>query len=165
MIRFGAIRIRLIREEDLPVVRAWMNGAPGAPAWSDDDLAAVVKAASADQHRLRTGWVAEQTGSGMAGFAVATGLSIPGASAECELEFVLVHPQVRRRGIGAMLVHAALNWARDLGADEIRLEVRESNTGAVQLYERCGFGWAGRRPAYFADPREDALLMHRKLGC
>jgi [ribosomal protein S18]-alanine N-acetyltransferase len=165
MIRFGAIRIRLIREEDLPVVRAWMNGAPGAPAWSDDDLAAVVKAASADQHRLRTGWVAEQTGSGMAGFAVATGLSIPGTPAECELEFVLVHPQVRRRGIGAMLVHAALNWARDLGADEIRLEVRESNTGAVQLYERCGFVLAGRRAAYFADPPEDALLMRRKLGC
>jgi [ribosomal protein S18]-alanine N-acetyltransferase len=165
MIRFGAIRTRLIMEEDLPVVRAWMNGAPGAPAWSDDDLAAVVKAASADQHRLRTGWVAEQTGSGMAGFAVATGLRIPAVPAECELEFVLVHPQVRRVGIGAMLVHAALNWARNLRADEIRLEVRESNTGAVQLYERCGFGWAGRRPAYFADPREDALLMHRKLGC
>jgi ribosomal-protein-alanine N-acetyltransferase len=165
MIRFGAIRTRLIMEEDLPVVRAWMNGAPGAPAWSDDDLAAVVKAASADQHRLRTGWVAEQTGSGMAGFAVATGLSIPGAAAECELEFVLVHPQVRRRGIGAMLVHAALNWARDLRADEIRLEVRESNTGAVQLYERCGFVLAGRRAAYFADPPEDALLMRRKLGC
>jgi ribosomal-protein-alanine N-acetyltransferase len=159
------IRIRPIIEEDLPVLRAWMQEAPGAPAWSDDDLAAVAQAPSADQHRLRTGWVAEQTSSGMAGFAVATGLSIPGASAECELEFVLVDPQVRRRGIGGMLVHAALNWARDLRADEIRLEVRESNTGAVRLYERCGFKMEGRRRAYYADLPEDALLMRRRLGC
>lgn len=159
------IRIRPVTEEDLPVLRAWMQEAPGAPAWGDDDLAAVAEASSANQHRLRRGWVAEQTSSGMAGFAVATGLSIPGAPAECELEFVLVDPLVRRRGIGAMLVHAALNWARDLRADEIRLEVRESNTGAVQLYERCGFKMAGRRPAYYADPPEDALLMRRRLGC
>ncbi len=64
-----------------------------------------------------------------------------------------------------MLVHAALNWGRDLRADEIRLEVRESNVGAVQLYERCGFVIAGRRPGYYTNPPEDALLMHRRLGC
>jgi ribosomal-protein-alanine N-acetyltransferase len=159
------IRIRPIIEEDLPVVRAWMQEAVGAPAWSEDDLAAVVKAPSADQRRLRRGWIAEQTGFGMAGFAVAAGLSISGAPAQCELEFVMVRPQARRRGIGGILVHAALNWARDLRADEICLEVRELNTGAVHLYERCGFVMAGRRPAYYANPPEDALLMRRRLGC
>jgi ribosomal-protein-alanine N-acetyltransferase len=159
------IRIRPMVEEDVRLIRAWMHDDAGAPAWSDDDLAAVVQASSADQRRLRRGWVAEQTGSGAAGFAVATGLSIPGAPAECELEFVLVRPEVRRSGIGGMLVHAVLNWGRDLRADEIRLEVRESNVGAVQLYERCGFEIAGRRPGYYANPPEDALLMHRRLGC
>ncbi|MGA9717432.1 MAG: GNAT family N-acetyltransferase [Acidobacteriaceae bacterium] len=152
-------------EEDLRLIRAWMNDDAGAPAWSEDDLAAVVKAPSPDQRRVRRGWAADQTGSGATGFAVATALSIPGAPAECELEFVLVRPQVRRTGIGGMLVHAALNWGRDLLADEIRLEVRESNVGAVQLYERCGFVIVGRRPGYYADPSEDALLMRRQLGC
>lgn len=157
------IRIRPMVEGDLRLILAWMNEAKGAPTWNEGDLAAVVKAPSADQRRLRRGWVAEQTASGAQGFAVATGLTIPGASAECEVEFVLVRPQVRRRGIGGMLVHAALNWGRDLGADEIRLEVRESNAGAVQLYERCGFAIAGRRPGYYANPPEDALLMRRRL--
>ena len=159
------IRIRPMVEEDLQLIRAWMNDDAGARAWSEDDFAAVVKAPSADQRRLRRGWVAEQTGSGAAGFAVATALSIPGAPAECELEFVLVRTQVRRSGIGGMLVHAVLNWGRALQADEIRLEVRESNVGAVQLYQRCGFVIAGRRPGYYANPPEDALLMHRRLGC
>jgi [ribosomal protein S18]-alanine N-acetyltransferase len=159
------IRIRPIMEEDLPVVRAWMQEAPGAPAWSEDDLLAVVKAPSADQRRLRRGWAAEQAGSGMAGFAVATGLSLDSAPPECELEFVLVRSQSRRRGIGGMLVHAALNWARELQASEIWLEVRESNAGAVRLYERCGFVIEGRRPGYYANPPEDALLMRRRLGC
>jgi ribosomal-protein-alanine N-acetyltransferase len=152
-------------EEDLPLVRAWMNEAAGAPAWSEDDLAAVVKAPSIDQRRLRRGWIAQQAGSGVAGFAVATGLSIPGGPGECELEFVLVQPQIRRRGIGGMLVHAALNWARDLRADAIWLEVRKSNAGAVRLYERCGFVLAGDRPGYYANPPEDALVMRRRLGC
>ena len=31
--------IRLLREADLPVIRAWMREAPGAPLWSDVDLA------------------------------------------------------------------------------------------------------------------------------
>jgi ribosomal-protein-alanine N-acetyltransferase len=159
------IRIRPMVEEDLRLTRDWMNEAPGAPAWSEEDLTSVVKAPAADQRRLRRGWVAEQTGSGAVGFAVATGLNVPGAPPECELEFVLVQPQARRRGIGGMLVHAALNWGRDLRANEIRLEVRESTAGAVQLYERCGFVIAGRRPGYYANPPEDALLMRRRLGC
>jgi ribosomal-protein-alanine N-acetyltransferase len=159
------IGIRPMVEEDLRMIRAWMHDAAGAPAWSEEDFAAVVKAPSADQRRLRRGWIAEQAGSNMAGFAVATALSIPGVPAECELEFVLVRPEVRRSGIGGMLVHAALNWGRDLRADEIRLEVRESNVGAVRLYERCGFVIAGRRPGYYANPPEDALLMRRGLGC
>lgn len=159
------IRIRPIMEEDLSVVRAWMKATPGAPAWSDDDFAAVLREPAEGQRRLRRGWAAQQTGSGMTGFAVAVGLSIPDGPAECELEFLLVRPEVRRRGIGGMLVHAALNWARDLGADDIWLELRESNAGALQLYERCGFVIEGRRPGYYANPSEDAVLMRRRLRC
>ncbi len=47
------IRIRPMVEEDLRLIRAWMNDDAGAPAWSEDDLAAVVKAPSPDQRRLR----------------------------------------------------------------------------------------------------------------
>jgi ribosomal-protein-alanine N-acetyltransferase len=153
------MRVRPLVEADLPVIRTWMWDAPEAPVWSDADLAGVVTMPSADQRKVRKAWTAERGQSAIAGFAVATALCIPGTPAECELEFVLVPPEARRHGIGSMLVHTVLAWARDRGAHEIWLEVRESNVGALRLYEACGFVVAGRRPGYYADPAEDAVLM------
>jgi ribosomal-protein-alanine N-acetyltransferase len=41
------------------------------------------------------------------------------------------------------------------------LEVRESNTGAIELYKRFGFAPAGRRRRYYQDNGEDAVVMWR----
>jgi [ribosomal protein S18]-alanine N-acetyltransferase len=164
MTRIRPIRIRPIMEEDLPLVRAWMREASEAPSWSKDDLAAVIRDPSLDQRRLRRGWLAEQDDWGAAGFLIAAALCIPSEPAECELEFILVTPQARGRGIGRMLVCAVADWARGLEAQEIWLEVRESNTRARQLYERCGFAVVGRRQGYYADPSEDALRMLLRIG-
>jgi ribosomal-protein-alanine N-acetyltransferase len=41
------------------------------------------------------------------------------------------------------------------------LEVRESNAGAIALYERFGFRAAGMRRRYYQDNGEDALIMWR----
>jgi ribosomal-protein-alanine N-acetyltransferase len=158
------MQIRPLIEADLPLVRAWMRDAPEAPVWSDADLAGLLTMPPADQRKVRRAWTAEQGQSAKAGFAVATALCIPGTPAECELEFVLVLPETRRQGIGRMLVHTILVWARNLGANEIRLEVRESNAPALRLYEACGFVVAGRRPGYYADPAEDAVLMRRQIS-
>jgi ribosomal-protein-alanine N-acetyltransferase len=158
------MQIRPLIEADLPLIRVWMQDAPEAPVWSDADLAGLLTMPPADQRRVRKAWTAEHGQSAKAGFAVATALCIPGTPAECELEFVLVPPETRRQGIGHMLVHTVLAWARDLGASEIRLEVRESNAPALRLYEACGFVVAGRRPGYYADPAEDAVLMHRQIS-
>ena len=156
--------IRALIEADLPVIRAWMRDASQAPAWSDADLARLVAMPRSDQRKLRKGWVAENGQSGITGFAVASALCIPHEAAECELEFVLVPPQARRQGIGRMLVEAVLAWAHDLGAPEIWLEVRESNATALRLYAQCGFVVAGRRPAYYANPAEDAVLMRGRIS-
>jgi ribosomal-protein-alanine N-acetyltransferase len=158
------MQIRPLIEADLPLIRAWMRDAPESPVWSDADLAGLLTMPPADQRKVRKAWTAEQGQSAKAGFAVATALCIPGTPAECELEFVLVPPEARGRGIGRMLVHTALAWARDLGASEIRLEVRESNAPALRLYEACGFVVAGRRPGYYADPAEDAVLMRCQIS-
>jgi ribosomal-protein-alanine N-acetyltransferase len=158
------MRIRPLAEADLPVIRAWMRDAPQAPAWSDADFAGLVAPPMADQRKLRNGWVADDGQSNIAGFAVATALCIPDTSAECELEFVLVPPPIQRQGIGRALVQTVIAWARALGAEEIWLEVRESNASALRLYLRCGFHAAGRRPAYYADPVEDAVLMRCRIS-
>ena len=158
------MQIRPLVEADLPLIRAWMQDAPEAPVWSDAALAGLLTTSPADQRKVRKAWTAEQGQSAKAGFAVATALCIPGTPAECELEFVLVPPETRRQGIGRMLVHTVLAWARDLGANEIRLEVRESNAPALRLYEACGFVVVGRRPGYYADPAEDAVLMRCQIS-
>ena len=159
------MRIRQLVEADLPLVLASMRDAPEAPVWSDDDLARIVKAPSAGERRIRRGWVAEEESqSGMAGFVVANALSIPGAPAECELEFVFVAPQAREQGIGRRLVRIVSEWAADLGAEEIRLELRASNNRALRLYRQCGFTVAGHRPGYYLDPPEDAVLMRCRIG-
>jgi [ribosomal protein S18]-alanine N-acetyltransferase len=158
------MRIRPLAEAHLSLIRTWMRDAPMTPAWSDDDLAAIVKAPSCNQRRVRSGWIAEdENRSAIAGFAVATALCVPDTPAECELEFVFVAPEARGQGIGRMLIRTICAWARDLGADEMRLEVRASNTHALRLYERCGFLIEGRRPGYYADPREDAVLMRCRI--
>jgi ribosomal-protein-alanine N-acetyltransferase len=48
------------------------------------------------------------------------------------------------------------------GARRATLEVRESNTAALQLYERLGFHVAARRPGYYTNPSEDALILWRE---
>jgi ribosomal-protein-alanine N-acetyltransferase len=149
---------------DLPLVRTWMRDDPQAPAWSEDDLSGLIRAASGNPRKTRRAFVAED-GPLLVGFAVAAALFIPEAPAECELEFVLVPPQARRRGIGSALMETVLAWAHDLGAKEIWLEVRKSNVRAARLYERCGFVITGCRPGYYVDPVEDALLMRCQIEC
>jgi len=41
----------------------------------------------------------------------------------------------------------------------LTLEVRESNTPALQLYQRAGFKKAGVRKNYYSTPVEDALVL------
>jgi ribosomal-protein-alanine N-acetyltransferase len=161
------MRTRPLAEADLSLIRAWMRDAPEAPAWSDDDLTGIFKAPSAGQPRIRRGWMAEKESGSAIGFVVATALCIPNIPAECELEFVFVSSEARQQGIGRTLVQAVLAWARDLGSEEIWLEVRESNMRALRLYQGCGFTVVGRRPGYYADPPEDAVRMHGRIehGC
>lgn len=70
----------------------------------------------------------------------------------------------RRRGVGGILLGAALAAAAGRGAREAILEVRASNLAAQALYARFGFKVVGRRKNYYRDPPEDALVMTRGLG-
>jgi [ribosomal protein S18]-alanine N-acetyltransferase len=156
------MRIRPLLESDLSLVRTWMRDAPEAPAWSDDQLFQLVKVASGDERKTRRAWVADEE-TELVGFVVATSLTFPDAPGECELELVLVPPRYRRRGIGSALVQSVLAWAHGLGATELWLEVRQSNERAIRLYEKCDFIIAGRRPSYYVDPIEDAVLMRCRI--
>jgi len=78
---------------------------------------------------------------------------------EAHISTLAVHPAYRGRGIGAQLLAAMLREAAGLGARLATLEVRVGNLAAQRLYLKFGFEEVGRRPAYYRDNAEDALLM------
>lgn len=69
----------------------------------------------------------------------------------------------RRQGIGERLLIAALDTAIREGQEVVTLEVRSSNLAAQALYEKYGFSHAGVRRRYYADEREDAVIMTTPL--
>jgi ribosomal-protein-alanine N-acetyltransferase len=76
---------------------------------------------------------------------------------------VAVDPRLVRQGIASALLDHLFAQADGPG-EQYTLEVRPSNEPAIGLYERFGFGTAGKRPGYYHDNREDALIMWRKSG-
>jgi len=70
-----------------------------------------------------------------------------------------VHPDWRRQGIGRQLLLNLVELSRAIGARRMTLEVRASNEAAQALYSGFGFDEAGRRPRYYTDDGEDALVM------
>ena len=70
-----------------------------------------------------------------------------------------VLPDARRTGVGLRMLVAVADLALELGAARMTLEVRPSNRPARELYARFGFAEVGRRPRYYSDDGEDALIM------
>ena len=70
-----------------------------------------------------------------------------------------VHPDWRRQGIGRQLMLNVTELSGAIGARRMTLEVRVSNVAAQALYGAFGFDIAGRRPRYYTDDGEDALVM------
>ena len=78
---------------------------------------------------------------------------------EAHVVSVGVRTSDRGRGIGELLLIGALERAMSRTAAVMTLEVRESNWVAINLYRKYGFEQRGVRKAYYADNREDALIM------
>jgi ribosomal-protein-alanine N-acetyltransferase len=78
---------------------------------------------------------------------------------EAHITTFAVHPDWRRRGIAQRLMVALVELSLEIGAQRMTLEVRASNEAAQALYRRFGFVDVGRRPRYYTDDNEDALIM------
>ena len=72
---------------------------------------------------------------------------------------VAVNPSGRRKGIGEKIVRDILNRAYEKGVRDVFLEVRETNSAAIALYEKIGFKEEGIRKNFYEKPKENALIM------
>lgn len=84
---------------------------------------------------------------------------------EASIHSIAVQPAHQGKGLGQMLLNAALVQMQQAGATRCVLEVRQSNSAARRLYQRSGFRLDGVRKSYYPTEggREDALLMSREI--
>ncbi len=81
---------------------------------------------------------------------------------ETDMMNVAVSPEARRRGIAQGLICALVEQLKRLESHCLTLEVRASNLPAIRLYEKLGFFQVGRRPNYYRNPKEDALILRKE---
>jgi [ribosomal protein S18]-alanine N-acetyltransferase len=141
--------LRSAQPSDLEAIVALERITENAPHWPPSAYAAILDDAASPRCLI----VAEAAGN-LAGFAV--GLIHPDTA---ELESVVVAANSRHTGIGRALCMAVLDWSLSRHVSEIALEVRASSIGAIALYTSLGFAETGRRPRYYREPEDDAVLM------
>jgi [ribosomal protein S18]-alanine N-acetyltransferase len=78
---------------------------------------------------------------------------------EAHIATIAIHPEFRGFGYGKRLLAETLRQGIERGARMATLEVRASNPIAQQLYQSFGFIVVGRRPHYYRDNNEDAIVM------
>jgi ribosomal-protein-alanine N-acetyltransferase len=173
----AGVQLRRASVADLAAILALERSIDTAPHWPPASYAAVLDSQDEPQadsqfsvqtitaaHPTtpkRCLFVAETPADGeIVGFAV--GLMLPGNEI-AELESVAVAASARRAGIGRALCLAVLNWSREQGAASVTLEVRAGSAAALALYAALGFSQAGRRPRYYRDPEDDALILRLPL--
>ena len=100
-------------------------------------------------------WLAALDGDTVAGY-----IGSQSVLGESDMMNLAVRPDYRRQGVGRALVERLL-W--ELGEENhcLTLEARASNAAAIALYEGLGFRQVGRRPKYYLNPPEDALILRK----
>ena len=103
-------------------------------------------------------WLVALDGENLAGY-----IGSQSVCGESDMMNVAVSPDYRRQGIGEKLVEELALQLKAAGNECLTLEVRVSNAPAIALYEKLGFAQVGRRPNYYRNPKEDALILKKAL--
>jgi ribosomal-protein-alanine N-acetyltransferase len=127
--------IRRATEADRTDIERIQRTSPEAAQWFDCKCPALVA----------------DVGGTICGFL--TWLELP--AREVEILNIAVDPPYRRRGIATALIQEVIRG----NPAAIYLEVRESNSGARELYQTLGFEELTVRAAYYQDPPEGAVVM------
>ncbi|MBO5230840.1 MAG: ribosomal protein S18-alanine N-acetyltransferase [Clostridia bacterium] len=82
---------------------------------------------------------------------------------EAYITNVAVFGEYRKEGIGRKLLNEACSGAKERGCEFITLEVRESNSAAIALYESEGFEKAGVRKNFYSSPTENGIIYTKNF--
>ena len=118
--------------------------------WSENSIASEL------DNRLSL-WLVAMDGEQVAGYVGSQ--SVMGWA---DMMNIAVHPDYRRRGIAWKLVEHLVEALQKMDVTCLTLEVRASNEPAKALYEKLGFTQVGRRPNYYRNPKEDALILRKE---
>ncbi len=129
--------VRPATTEDLAAIAAIQSRSPEASQWDPPS------------YLIHDCMVAQETR--VLGFLVARRT----APDEREILNVAVDPGERRKGVARALLEAELRRRKN----HWFLEVRESNSCAIKLYQSVGFRVVSRREAYYTNPPEPAIVM------
>ena len=145
------VMIRLLRIEDISDLAAILEESSEAARWSRESF---------EKLQMSEGFLAlvsEMAGS-VTGFVCGRQMADEG-----EILNLAVRRQNRKKGEGRALLSAALEKLQRGGVRRVYLEVRESNATAIVFYQKQGFSIMGRRPGYYREPEEAAVLMEKKI--
>jgi len=145
------VLIRKATPEDIAIIRKLEHESETAAHWGEREYSALF---ASEAPRRIVLVAAEEAGGQVLGFVIARC-----ADDEWEIENVVVASWGRRRGVASALISELVREARRSGSAAVLLEVRESNEAARGLYEKIGFNQVGKRPSYYREPPEDALLL------
>jgi ribosomal-protein-alanine N-acetyltransferase len=152
----AAVHIRRMTPADLDRVMEITARLKELPQWTRANYQAALNE-EAMPRRMALAAIGPEPEFLLMGFAVAS-LTAP----QAELETIAVAAEKQRRGVARKLFEELAEKLALAGATEVVLEARASNQPALGLYRRLGFVETGRRPRYYHDPIEDAVLM--RLG-
>jgi GNAT superfamily N-acetyltransferase len=127
--------IRCARTYDAPAL-AELCGALGYPATRQQIVARLAAIEAVSVHKV---FVAEDDGGRVVGWLHAAQCVALTEDDGAEILGLVVESDMRGRGIGAALLHAAQTWARARGASYLRVRSRVERDGAHRFYERAGY--------------------------
>lgn len=142
--------IRQMQLQDVPAI-AELEKLCFSDPWSENSIASEL------DNRLSYWLVAEDSGK-IAGYVGSQ--SVLDAA---DMMNLAVSPDYRQQGVGQALVEELVRHLQENRVIALLLEVRVSNMPAISLYEKLGFVQVGRRPKYYHNPREDALILRKEL--
>ncbi len=83
-------------------------------------------------------------------------------SAKLRMYSLAVHPNSRGKGIAHLLIEKTKSYAKEIGCNQIYLEVRTDNLIAIKLYQKEGFSKSGIKNKFYSDGC-DAIVMNMSI--